>query len=116
MVGVAAERGDLPTVVRRVLRDRAAAAELREVLVGDAGIAQGRRERVAGEPRVPARAGVAAHVGDQLDAGAAQQRDELVERVGRVLDGQQLRQRAERAGFEPAMELAAPYSLSRRVP
>ena len=49
-----------------------------------------RRQRRSLEVRLPARAGVAADVGDQLDPGAAEQLEELALLVVRVADGEDL--------------------------
>ena len=66
---------------------------LAEALVVDTGLRQRCRETVGSEMRMPAGARVTAHIGDRLDAGAPEQLDEMVDRVGRMADGQDLRRR-----------------------
>jgi hypothetical protein len=91
VVGVAAELLALPGRVRGVRRGLAPAAErLAEPAVLNACLEQDRRERGPLEVRLPARARIAADVGDQADAGAPQQLDELVLVVVRVPDGEDL--------------------------
>jgi hypothetical protein len=88
VVGVAAEAGVAPTGVDGVLFGVAEAAEGFEVDVADAARAEGGRERLAIELRVATGAGNGANVDDALDAVGAEERDEFVERAGRVADGE----------------------------
>ena len=91
VVRVAAELVALPGAVRRVRQRLASPAEaLAEPAVPDPGLQQDGRERGALEVRLSAGTRVAADVSDQLDAGAAQQLEELPFLVVGVTDGEDL--------------------------
>src|SRR5918996_243681 len=91
VVGVAAELVALPGAVRRVRQGFAPPAQaLAEPAVADAGLEEDRGEGGSLEMGLATRARIAPDVGDQLDAGAAQQLDELLLVVVRMPDREDL--------------------------
>jgi hypothetical protein len=88
VIGVRCERGDLPGRVFRGFAWRsAAAAEGREVGVGDAEVLQCGCECIAIEVRVAAGAGEAADVGEGFDFFGGEQGEEIVQLAVGVADG-----------------------------
>lgn len=69
MIGIRLERGIAPRVVERTGLHLAPATKLRKPLVDDAVFRQRLGQRIAGEIRMAASTGKAAHVGDRLDPG-----------------------------------------------
>ncbi len=87
MVGVAAERGDPQRAVRRISVGLAASAELRQMNVRDADLAERIFERLGVEVRMPCRAGLRTNIREGFDFGRTQGREEFLERPRAVTDG-----------------------------
>jgi hypothetical protein len=80
IVGVVAEGFLAPECVRRLPAVRSLAtpaAERRRVTIGDAGVTQGRRQRLGIEMRIPARHGKAAHIDHAIDGRVPEQREKF---------------------------------------
>src|SRR6185437_14324710 len=89
--GVVAETRLAPQRVRRFAArapSLASAAQCRKMPIADARVGERPVQRLAVELRMAAREGKAPDVGDGLDGGAAQQRDEVAERARRMPDGE----------------------------
>src|SRR5260370_16189997 len=88
VIGVIAKARVLPKLVGRSgERAAARAAELGEVLVGDAALRKVGRQRLDVELRIGPGARDCPHVRQQLHAGALQQLDEVGDRARRMADG-----------------------------
>jgi ketosteroid isomerase-like protein len=88
---------------------RAAPAErLTELLIPDARACERSRQRLGAELGVAARAGVAADVGDELDAGLVQKADEDLDRMRRVTNSENLALRMSRERVDLVRSLIPP--------
>src|SRR5699024_7660170 len=91
VVGVALERGVPPGAIGTVFAAVAQAAEFFHMAVGDPGVTKAGGESIGPELRVPAGFGNRPDVDEAPHAVRAEDVDELLDRVGRVPDGENSR-------------------------